>query len=52
MRPRLISVISVLIVLAVALGMAPLGMAQTLEEKKTQAPTYTVPIGRITATGQ
>ena len=37
MRPRLISVISVLIVLAVALGMAPLGMAQTLEEKKTQA---------------
>ena len=37
MRPRLISVISVLIVIAVALGMASLGMAQTLEEKKSQA---------------
>ena len=25
---------------------------KSFEEKKTQTPTYTVPIGRITATGQ
>ena len=33
-RTRLISVISVLVVIAIALGTAPFGLAQTLEQNK------------------
>lgn len=36
-RTRLISVISVLVVIAIALGTAPFGLAQTLEQNKEQA---------------